>query len=80
MAYRASRSFTWLLVGMGIGAGIALMYAPSKGREMRKFVSKRAGKARDFISDHGHDWYERGRDVVEEAGDLVERGRKLARM
>ncbi len=70
---------TWFLIGIGIGAVVALLYAPYKGKDARRILSKRAEDARDFLSEHGNDIYERGREIVDEAADLVERGRKLAR-
>lgn len=70
---------TWFLVGIGIGAVVALLYAPQKGKDTRRMISKRAEDARDYIEEHGSEIYERGRDLVEDASDLVERGRKLAR-
>lgn len=70
---------TWFLIGIGVGAVVALLYAPQKGKDTRRLITRRAEEARDFISEHGNEIYERGREIVDEASDLVERGRKLAR-
>lgn len=69
----------WFMVGIGIGAAVALLYAPGKGKDTRRYLSKRAEEARDFLSERGEDFIERGREIIDEASDLVERGRKLAR-
>jgi len=79
--------FMWFVVGIGVGAGIALLYAPKTGRETRKILNKKAGAAREFVEERGEEIYDRGREfvdrgreIVEEASDLVERGRKFARI
>ncbi len=72
-------AFVWFLIGMGAGAVLALLYAPYKGKEMRRMISKTAEDTRDYISEHAGEIYEKGRDLVEEAADIVEKGRKLAR-
>lgn len=70
----------WFLLGMGFGAAVALLYAPYKGKDARKILSRRADEAREFVNERGQELYERGRDIVEEAADLVDKGRKFARL
>ena len=36
-------AITWLLVGAGVGAGIALLLAPTSGRELRAAIGRAAG-------------------------------------
>ena len=81
MAYEedSGNRLTWFMIGIGVGAVVALLYAPYKGKDARRILTKRAEDARDFITEHGNEIYERGREIVDEAADLVERGRKLAR-
>jgi gas vesicle protein len=57
----------WLLIGAGIGAGIALLYAPVSGEETRKLIRRKAEGARDTIAEAG----EQVRDRVVEAGESV---------
>lgn len=70
--------FMWFLAGMTVGAVVALLYAPYRGRDMRRLVSKKAEEAREFVSETGQEIYDRGRGLVDEASELVERGRKYA--
>ncbi len=72
-------AFVWFLIGMGAGAALALLYAPYKGKEMRRMLSKTAEDTRDYLSEHAEELYEKGRDLVDEAAQIVEKGRKLAR-
>ncbi len=74
----------WFLTGAAVGAAIALLYAPASGSETRKYIRKKAEAGRETLSDagrdvleRGRDFYEKGRKIAEEAGDLLERGKKL---
>jgi len=73
----------WFCAGAAIGAGVALLYAPQSGEHTRKYLRKKAEKAREKVVGAGEDLvekgrglYEKGSKVVEEAGDLLERGRR----
>jgi len=76
--------FVWFLSGVAIGAVIALLYAPQSGRDTRKYIRKKTDDGCEALADAGKDILERGREVygkgrkiAEEAGELLERGRKL---
>src|SRR5437016_3646412 len=75
--------FLLLLAGIGLGAGIALLFAPKTGRDMRRYLSRLAEEGRDRVNDStqdvmekGKEVYERSKAVVDEALDFVERGRR----
>lgn len=38
------RDITWLIAGIGIGSGIALLLAPTDGEELRHTISRTCGK------------------------------------
>jgi gas vesicle protein len=74
----------WMLVGVAIGTGVALLYAPKTGKETRRFLAKKAEKSGEVIADAGRelvdkgkDLMEKGRKVADEASDLFERGRRV---
>jgi len=65
-----------VLIASAVGAGIALLLAPRKGREIRKGLERFATNTRDQVAeaiDEGKDLYEEGREVV--AG-VVKAGRE----
>jgi gas vesicle protein len=74
----------WFLAGAVIGAGAALLLAPKSGKDTRKYLSKTTQNSREAVEasgrelmDRGKELYDRGKKVVEDAGDLFERGRKI---
>ena len=83
MADQTGEKFVWLLAGLGLGAGIALLFAPQSGRETRRRLTRMAEDSRDRLTesgqeilDKGKQGIERGKAVVDEALDFVERGRR----
>jgi gas vesicle protein len=77
-------SALWFVAGVAIGSTIALLYAPTSGRDTRgKIVSKaRYGKEKleaqgREMMDKGRELYDRGREIADEAADLFDRGRKV---
>jgi gas vesicle protein len=72
-----------LMAGMGIGAGIALLFAPKSGKETRKYLSRMAEDGRDKVVETGEEFmdrgkkvYEHGKAVVDEAMEYIDRGRR----
>jgi gas vesicle protein len=73
----------WFLIGAATGAGIALLYAPSSGKQTRRYIRRRAEDARETLAETGEELlekgrtiYKRGAQVAGEAAELLERGRK----
>jgi len=62
---------TFLLVGIGIGAVIGLLFAPRSGEETRELIGKKAGEGRDYIEG-------KTREFRQQAEDYIEKGRKKA--
>ncbi len=84
------RSLVWFLGGIGIGAAVALLFAPQSGRETRRMIIRTAERGREYLGDRAdelRELYETGResaqklgkDVHEQAGDLLDRSRKFVR-
>lgn len=74
----------WMLAGVGLGAGLALLFAPQSGRDTRRYLARMAEDGRDQLAESGHEALqkgkqviERGKAVVDEALDFVERGRRI---
>ncbi len=61
----------FLLVGVGIGAGMALLVAPKSGKDTRRYLARRAGEGKDYAASAG-------RELLRQAEDVMERGRGWA--
>ncbi|HEY1801650.1 MAG TPA: YtxH domain-containing protein [Terriglobales bacterium] len=67
----AGTAITFLLIGLGAGALVGLLFAPKAGKKMRKELLRKYQDARSTIDD----WKDEVRDVAE---DVMERGSGLA--
>jgi gas vesicle protein len=70
---------TFLMIGVGAGALIALMLAPKTGKQMRKDLRKRYDDARDTLQDWSEDAIDRVNDIADRSGDWADELRDLAR-
>jgi len=64
-------ALTFLLIGLGAGALVGLLYAPKTGRQMRKELRKRYDTARETLDD----WKDQAREAAE---DAIDRGAEIA--
>jgi gas vesicle protein len=67
----AGTAITFLLIGLGAGTLIGLLFAPKAGKQMRKELRRKYEDARETLDD----WKDDAKDVAEEA---LERGAELA--
>jgi gas vesicle protein len=80
---RVGTAITFLLIGLGAGAVVGMLFAPKAGRQMRRDLRRGYDNARETLDD----WKESARDFAEEAmergsdfaEDLRERVKPLAR-
>lgn len=68
---RVGTAITFLLIGLGAGSLIGLMFAPKPGKQMRKDLRRKYEGARETIED----WKEEAKAVAE---DVLERGAEIA--
>src|SRR5262245_1349446 len=64
----AIEKLTFLLIGAGIGAAVALLYAPKSGRELRGDIADATRRGLDAAN-------EGARRIGDRAGELYETGR-----
>ena len=76
----------WFAVGAAVGVIAALLLAPQSGRATRQMISDKTQQGKQAVSGAGRDVYDRskdmieqGRQLVQDAVELFERGRKLVR-
>jgi gas vesicle protein len=67
----AGTAITFLLIGLGAGTLIGLLFAPKAGKQMRKELRRKYDDARETLDD----WKDEAKDVAE---DALERGQEFA--
>jgi len=72
-------AITFLMIGLGAGALIALMLAPKTGKQMRKDLRRKYDDARDTLQDWSEEAMDRVNDVVDRSADWAEELRDVAR-
>ncbi len=61
----------FFLAGLGIGAVLALLFAPRSGRETRDMIAQKAGEGRDFVKTKTDEFRKQAEEAVEKGKDLV---------
>ena len=67
----AGTAITFLLIGLGAGAVIGLLFAPKAGKQIRKELRRKYEDARETLDD----WKDDAKEVAE---DALERGQEIA--
>jgi gas vesicle protein len=70
---------TFLMIGVGAGALIALLLAPKTGKQMRKDLRRTYDDARDALQDWSEDARDRVSDAVDRSAEWAEELREAAR-
>jgi gas vesicle protein len=70
---------TFLMIGLGAGALVALLLAPKTGKQMRKDLRRRIDDARDTLQDWSEEAQDRVQDVMERGADWADELRDAAR-
>jgi gas vesicle protein len=64
---------SYFLVGLGIGAAIGILFAPSSGEETREFLSAKADQGRDYAQKKARELRERAEDLIERSKEIISR-------
>lgn len=67
---RVGTSFAFFLAGFGLGAALALLFAPGSGQETRDLIGSKAVQGRDYVT-------ARSREMREQAGQMVNKARDV---
>jgi len=67
----------FFLAGLGIGAVVALLFAPRSGKETRDLILQKAEEGRDFVKTKSEEIRKQAEDAVEKGKDLVTKQKDL---
>ena len=70
---------TFLMIGLGTGALVALLLAPKSGKQMRKDLRQKFDDARDTLQDWSEEASDRVQDAVERSAEWADELREAAR-
>ena len=90
MSDRNGSGVLWFLAGLGIGAAVAILYAPQSGSETREILMAKAEEGREYVRNRAkqargqaEEWAGRGKEVFNQQKDqfrsAVEAGRQAYR-
>jgi gas vesicle protein len=67
----------FFLAGLGLGAILALLFAPRSGKETREFITEKAEEGRDYVKAKAEDLRRQAEGAVEKGKDLVTKQKEL---
>jgi gas vesicle protein len=67
----------FFLAGLGIGAILALLFAPRSGQETRDLIAAKASEGRDFVKAKTEELRKQAEETVEKGRDLVTKQKEL---
>ena len=67
----------YFLAGLGIGAILALLFAPRSGQETRDLIAAKATEGRDFVKSKTDELRKQAEETVEKGKDLVTKQKEL---
>jgi gas vesicle protein len=70
-------NFGFFLAGLGMGAILALLFAPRSGKETREYIAGKAEEGRDFVKARTEDLRRQAEGAVEKGKDLVSKQKEL---
>ncbi len=71
-------SLTFLLIGLGVGAALGLLFAPKAGKQIRKDLRRSYEDALDTISDWSDEAKDRFDEAMEKGADFADELRSKA--
>lgn len=75
----AGLALTFLLIGLGAGALVALLFAPRSGRQLRRELRRKYEDTLETLQEQRENWREKGSEWAESAREKVEPIRRAVR-
>jgi gas vesicle protein len=70
-------NFGFFLAGLGMGAILALLFAPRSGKETREYIAGKAEEGRDYVKAKTEDLRREAEGAVEKGKDIVTKQKEL---
>jgi gas vesicle protein len=67
----------FFLAGLGLGAILALLFAPRSGKETREYITGKAEEGRDYVKAKTEDLRRQAEGAVDKGKDLVTKQKEL---
>ena len=67
----------FFLAGLGMGAILALLFAPRSGKETREYIAGKAEEGRDYVKAKTEDLRHQAEGAVEKGKDIVTKQKEL---
>lgn len=67
----------FFLAGLGVGAILALLFAPKSGEEARDYIATKAGEGKDYVTAKGKELRKQAEELVEKSKDLVAKQKEI---
>jgi gas vesicle protein len=67
----------FFLAGLGIGAVLALLFAPRSGQETRDMIAQKAGEGRDYVKTKTDEFRKQAEEAVEKGRGLVAKQKEM---
>ncbi len=72
-----SSKLAFFLAGMGIGAILALLFAPKSGEETRRFIAGKTEEGKDYVAARGKELRRQAEELVEKSKDVVAKQKEM---
>src|SRR3989441_2766379 len=67
---------TYLLVGLGLGVLVGILFAPKSGEETREFLAEKADEGSKYAQRKARELKERAEDLVEKSKEVATRQKR----
>lgn len=68
---KSSNGFATFVVGVGLGALVALLFAPASGKKTRSYITRAAKQGLDDVASTGKRWSRRAQETVDDVKDNI---------
>ena len=66
-----SAKLAFFLAGVGVGAVLALLFAPKSGKETREFIARTTSRGREYVSAKSKELRSQAEEVVDQGKGFV---------